>query len=89
MKNLDMIFCIFFFFFQSQTKKFEMMSVVKSKLLNMKLSNKNEQKTNDQKKQISTYPYNFYGGKFLSQSFYEIWQLQGFFVVSISHTSLH
>ena len=49
-----------------------MMSVVKSKLLNMKLSNKNEQKTNDQKKQISTYPYNFYGGKFLSQSFYEI-----------------
>ena len=38
----------------------------------MKLRNKNEQKTNDQKKQISTYPYNFYGGKFLSQSFYEI-----------------
>ena len=62
----------FFFFFKYQTKKFEIISVVKSKLLNMKLSNKNEQKTNDQKKQISTYPYNFYGGKFLSQSFYEI-----------------
>ena len=36
-----------YFFFQLQTKKFEMMSVVKLKLLNMKLSNKNEQKTND------------------------------------------